>query len=687
MLNEWRFCKYNNFIVSETTFIKKSKNVMYANEIVALDTETSHNHNEENPVAWIYQWCFSFQKQLIYGRTPSQFIEALKKIKNELELSKEKQLVIYVHNLSYDIQYLKDFLIDSFGSDYDLLALSPHKFISFTIDCFCFKCSYKLSNKSLAKFSKDLNTKHRKLVGEIDYDMIRNQIDPLYKKDWKYMFYDVVVLHEAIEKQLENENDTLATIPLTSTGYVRRDGRNSARKDKKHHDFFLKTALDETTYSLCRNAFMGGLTHGNMYYADKTVNGKIFHFDFTSHYPTQQRVKKFPMSKFNLLGNNLSLSDIEKYSNNACMLIDIIFKDLQLKSKSITLPYVSESKVRLNKSSGSRIIADNGRLLKMTGYTELVLTELDLDIVLDQYTFTAYNVVTCYIADADYLPQWFCDFVDKFFREKSDYKYTEKQLMENNGSEVDILEAKTNLMKSKNRLNGIYGMTATDIVRNEIKMDVYGQWTVEPCNVSEALEKYYKSRNKFLPYQWGVWTTAHARHELVHIVKDIIGYDNFLYCDTDSAFFIDESGDIRKRIEEENKKWREEAENMKFYVDTLNGKSFYHSFEDEKETIKSFRFLHSKCYAYITDDEKLHCTIAGVREFANGTSRVKELGSIDNLKSGKVFYKCGGTRALYVENAINNDENERASSCIILPVTKTLDSNIEYQLQQYESED
>lgn len=688
MLSEWQFCQYNNFNVNEVTFLKKSKSIKYVNEIIALDTETSHNHNEENPIGWVYQWCFSFQQQLIYGRTPTQFIEALKKIKNELELSKEKLLVIYVHNLSYDLQYLKNFLIDSFGTDYDMLALSSHKFISFTIDCFCFKCSYKLSNKSLSKFAKDLNTKHRKLIGEIDYNIIRNQNDKLYKRDWRYMFYDVVVLHEALEKQLEHENDNLATIPLTSTGYVRRDGRNKARTDKKHHDFFIKTALDEKTYLLCKNAFMGGLTHGNMYCADKTICGNIFHYDFTSHYPTQQRVKKFPMSKFNLLGNNLSFNDIEKYIHDSCLLIEIIFKDLRLKNKQITLPYVSESKVRLNKSTGSKIIADNGRLLKMNGYTSLVVTELDLEIILEQYCFTSYNIVSCYISDADYLPTWFCEFVDKFFKEKSDFKFTEKQLLKNGGNEIEIIEAKTSLMKSKNRLNGIYGMTATDIVRDEIKMNEYGEWTTTHSNIVEALEKYYKSRNNFLPYQWGVWTTAHARHELVHIVKDIIGYENFLYCDTDSAFFIDETGEVLKRIEKENAKWRKEALEKNFYVETLNGKSFYHSFEDEKEHITKFRFLHSKCYAYVTNDnEELHCTIAGVREYANGTSRVKELGTIEELKKDKVFYKCGGTRALYVEDTIQNDINEHSSFCLILPVTKTLDSNIEYQLSQYESEE
>lgn len=60
-----------------------------------------------------------------------------------------------------------------------------------------------------------------------------------------------------------------------------------------------------------------------------------------------------------------------------------------------------------------------------------------------------------------------------------------------------------NLRTSKNLLNGIYGMNSKT-----------GGWSNDFIlqNVEEKLQKYYKSKNK------------------------IIGFEHFLYCDTDSIF-------------------------------------------------------------------------------------------------------------------------------------------------------
>ena len=78
-----------------------------------LDTETSHNHNRKNPYAWVYQWCFEFNNQIFVGRKPSEFIILLLKIKKLYNLSENKKLVCFVHNLSYDYSYLYQYLLES----------------------------------------------------------------------------------------------------------------------------------------------------------------------------------------------------------------------------------------------------------------------------------------------------------------------------------------------------------------------------------------------------------------------------------------------------------------------------------------------------------------------------------------------------------------------------------------------
>ena len=212
-------------------------------------------------------------------------------------------------------------------------------------------------------------------------------------------------------------------------------------------------------------------------------------------------------------------------------------------------------------------------------------------------------------------------------------------------------------------------MSATDIVRDIFTMDLDGEWNKEIATgeqITELLQKYYNSRNSFMPFQWGVYTTAHARHELMEMYY-LVGKENFLYADTDSIFYLT-NNDIENRIKENNTKWRTEAEEKGYFVSIGSNKYYYHSFEDEKETITKFRTLHSKCYAYVTDDKKMHVTIAGVQKKGrNGNTRIKELGNIDELKHGKVFRDCGGTRCVYIE------KNDITNSCaIILNTEKTL---------------
>ena len=51
--------------------------IYYLKQPLFLDTETSHNHDEEDPIGWIYQWCFEFHGEYIAGRYPSDLIKEL----------------------------------------------------------------------------------------------------------------------------------------------------------------------------------------------------------------------------------------------------------------------------------------------------------------------------------------------------------------------------------------------------------------------------------------------------------------------------------------------------------------------------------------------------------------------------------------------------------------------------------
>lgn len=708
---DYKFYKANEYTPKQKLHLiaKRGKQCDIYEDFISLDTETSWNHELENPVGWIYQFAFLLKNDIVYGRNPFDFIKALKEIKNVYGINKEKKMIIYVHNLPYDWQYLKNFLIKEFGKDYNLLASSAHKVFSFEIAGFVFKCSYKLSNKSLYKWAKDLNVKHKKLIDVVDYQAIRNQNTRLTKNDWKYQFYDIICLKECVEKQMKIYNDNLRSIPLTSTSYIRRVARKFYKeKDsylKNYHDF-KKTALDENVYKMLLNESAGGISHGNFKMAGKRINAKIGHYDFRSHYPSQMRVADFPVGKFELFfkydkdkKKKLCLADFKKLTKDYCYIANVIIRNIKIK-KGVTMPYLQVAKVMQQQLEKSKIISDNGRVLEYKGACLLSVNEIDMKWIEKQYTFEIF-IDKVYISKKGKLPDFLIKTVDFFFKGKTEYKKVVKDYKkkyENNEISLDLLlDAEINLMKSKSGINGIFGCTFTKPVRDDFYMDEKGKWhkgsiiehddgTIEhkKIDINKALEEYYDNRNNFMRFQFGCWVTANARDELMTIIE-LIGYENFIYCDTDSIYCI-LTKDTQEIINNFNKENNKKAEELKAYITINNKKVYYNVLEDEEDIIESFKFLHAKCYGMIINNKKevitkdneykhMEVIIAGVTRFSKNKkiSREKELRYLDNLNKGYKFVKCGGTKAKYIENDImlyNN--NITSSSCIITDTEKTL---------------
>lgn len=648
--------------------------VFYLNNIVCLDTETSHN----GVCGWIYQWAVLDEDGLYYGRRPSEIIELLNEFVEKYHLDSEHKMVIYVHNLSYDLTYLLKWFFE-YDSSCEVFWMDSHKALSCRLQCFEFRCSYLLSNMSLDQWGKKLHVKHRKLVGTVDYSKVRYQDTPLNKKDWKYQFYDVLTLKECIEIELHKSNDTLATIPLTSTGYVRRDCRKAVSHDKEYRDWFLKTQLNKDTYRACRQAFSGGYVHANRFYTGSTVKCRVGHFDYKSFYPSQQMLGYYPITSFVLAFNSTNDGKIDNdllkhYINTKCCLLKISLEHTVLREE-VTVPYLQKSKL-IGDFKGCQL--DNGRVLQLNSKGVMWVTELDFKIIIDQYE-SDIEILEIYTAERGEFPQQFKDKIIQYFTIK------------------ESLEEGYLYMKSKNKLNAIYGMSVTDIIRAIIEMDMEsGEFSKIKDNsddsIEERLNDFYKSRNNFFPYQVGVWVTAQCRYELLQMIKKI-GYENFLYCDTDSIFFIYNDKAI-KIINDYNKSVIAECKQRGYHVpNRKGGVSYFKTFEDEKEDIKEFRALHSKCYAFIDGKGKLNVTIAGVsKKGRNNKTIAKELGSIDNLKDGFTFYHCGSTKSKYLVSdctieSIDGHLTEYADSCIITNNVKTLsyDSIKEYEeIEVYE---
>ena len=204
-------------------------------------------------------------------------------------------------------------------------------------------------------------------------------------------------------------------------------------------------------------------------------------------------------------------------------------------------------------------------------------------------------------------------------------------------------------MKSKNRLNSIFGCCVMKIDQSMIKWDSEKKIYVdETPSLDVALEKFYKSRNNFLQYQQGIFITAAARKRLRDMLWTI-GRD-CIYCDTDSIKGV---GDHHKDFEKKNEELKKLAIDCGAYAPDSEGNLYYLGvWENEtKEALyDEFKTLGAKKYVYRQGD-KIKSTIAGVSKKA-GAAFFSKYG-IDALKKGTVIEESGHLSAYYNDDEIH----------------------------------
>lgn len=582
-----------------------SKRRTYIKEFCCFDIETTRLKDVEQSIMYI--WQFRTEKTTIYGRTWTQFETFLHRLMEPLPAG--VRIVIYVHNLSYEFQFLRG--IYNFTTD-EVFATESRKVLKCTMyDCLEFRCSYFLSNMSLSEFLDKMKVPITKL-DDYDYTKVRYPYTPMTDHELEYCFHDVEGLHQAITKSMEIDGDNIATIPLTSTGYVRRDCRKALMKPR------ILTATrdmlpDYNVYKLLRQAFRGGDTHANRYYTGKIVKD-VYSADRSSSYPGVQMNCDFPMTQFVPL-TDLSIHNIEmKIERHRALLFTAVFEDIELSDKFFGCPYIPFDKCTIC-VDGDR---DNGRILSAR-ILEITLTDIDYKIILKEYKWRKITISVAYSARYGKLPQTQKDVIESYFTLKTALKGVP-------GKEVEY-------MKSKNKLNSIYGMSAQNPVKQDIKFN--GIEFERTLTDEEYLLQEYNDR-AFMPYQHGVWTTAHARlalHEGIWLVGD-----DFIYCDTDSVKYIN-----KHSFEDYNAAKIKESTESGAYATDKHGITHYMEVYEDDGYYKRFVTLGAKKYAYEYADGKLGVTVAGVSKKYGA----EELGRLENFKPGFIWSKAGGLESVF----------------------------------------
>lgn len=622
----------------------------YKDIVTAFDIETTRIEKYEGctfeqSVMYVWQWAFGTNKVVI-GRTWEEYQKFVARVHEHLNGSR---LIVYVHNLSYEWCWLKSVL--EFDPE-NVFAMDTRKIAKCQYMQLEFRCSYIHSNSDLASYLKKWNAENQKLDGDaFDYSKTRYPWTELTKTEIDYCCHDVIGLVEALTAEMDHDGDTLYTIPLTSTGYVRRKAKKAMRC---MHSSLYNMLPDFPVFAALREAFRGGNTHANRYRSNVIVE-KVSSADRSSSYPDVLVNRKYPMSEFRQEPKEsdgyVDIDRAWKLINirGKAALMRIALTNVRLRDKYWGCPYLSRDKSRRIDVGGLNNPYDNGRILK-ANYLEITVTDVDFKIIISEYD-AEITIIDMWTSTYAFLPYELRSLICDLYHDKTSLKGV-------TGREVEYAQ-------SKAHINAVYGMCVTSPIRSGILYDKENNVLYDPWDILDFMERHGTSRETaekqileaqetaledsnrkaFLSYAWGVWCTAYAREALEEGLR-IVG-DGFIYCDTDSLYFtgdVDFSEFNCRCIKDDlaSGAWAEDSKGTPHYMGVFE---FEHGGDSGKPVLKQFKTMGAKKYVY-DDDGAIKVTIAGVNK-KKGAEELQKRGGINAFKEGFIFREAGGTEAIY----------------------------------------
>lgn len=520
--------------VNDKNVIGNNKGVKFYNVPCSFDIETTsfyrdtdgntYNYDQYEKLgvklekcSIMYVWQFGINGYIIMGRTWQEFTQMCSEIVRTLGLCKDKKIIIYIHNLSYEFQFIRTLF--EWEKVFSIDVRKP--LYATTKGGLEFRCSYLLSGYNLAKLGEQLQKyKCAKLVGDLDYTLIRHNETPLTTKEIMYCVNDIRVVMNYIQEQIE-QYKLITRLPLTKTGFVRKhcrknmlqkkiDGKNTRNWECINLIHSLNiNGLHE--FNMLQRAFSGGFTHANANHVDDICKD-VASYDFTSSYPYVMVSEKFPMSK-GVRVNPRNMNEFDYYIKKYLCIFDVEFTDI-FASELQDNP-ISVSKCYLKKD----VVENNGRVV-CAAQICTTITNIDFNVIKVFYKWGKVRIGTMYIYKADFLPTEFINTILDLYESKTKLKGVQ-------GKEVEYLN-------SKEMLNSCYGMCVTNPLRDEFTYT--GQWDTNKLTEtekSEILQNYNDSKNRFLFYPWGVFVTAYARRNLFTAIYE--AKQDYIYSDTDSV--------------------------------------------------------------------------------------------------------------------------------------------------------
>ena len=652
----------------------KNKDKIYYYDLVAtFDIETSTLPTDP-PESFMYHWQFCIESVVFFGRTWAEFQELLAILTRKLNLSitededgqSGRALVCYICNLAFEFQFMRYYLpplvSPLFTDKYKPLYVPTSSGI-------VFRCAARLFNKTLEKITA--GRPHAKLAGDLDYSIIRTPKTRLTPQEQAYCYNDVRGLAEAIRERLDRDAQyNIANIPLTSTGYVRKDCQRAMSKNPENRKIFLNTKLTPRLYGLCRDAFRGGNTHANAAYTGLHLH-HVASNDISSSYPFQILVRGFPHGKWYPADTRGLLDHFTEIIKTHCLLMRVVFFDIEYNAPDNIAP-LSASKCIIDGYNPNRkhqtddLKIDNGRVFK-AAKLETCLTEIDLLIILTHYKIKGgVKIIEAYHSTRQKLPEELRNVTLEYYKAKT--------LLKHSTDPDDIY----NYNRAKELLNSTYGMMVQRLDRTDFEL-INNIYVPNYKPLKDQIDAFYNKRSSFLRYDHGLYITSWARYQLQQAI-DIVGAD-FVYCDTDSVKYLNPENHAAQ-FDKLNEKLKAMAEKAGAVAYTAAGEPVYCGVFDFEGVYTDFCTLGAKKYLYSYDGQTIHATIAGVNKKVGRDFFTSH--GFEYFKDGQILAESGKLTAYYLDTpphdiTVQGETINTAASVSLIDAPYTINVKGEYQ--------
>lgn len=537
-------------------------------------------------------------------------------IESFFEFLKNKNSVVYFHNLKFDGEFILAYLL-SHGfkcndskepNTFDALITDDGLFYSITVYFAKKNKAYKkvVFYDSLKKLpfkvsviSKAFELADEKL--EIDYKAHREKGHVLTEEEKQYIINDCRIVAQALHIQFDKGLKRMTNASDAMNNYKKMIGED------KFYKWFpvLPLELDADI----RRAYKGGFTYLMKRFRNRHVKGGLT-LDVNSLYPWAMYNCLLPY------GYPMYFEGEYQHDPDYPLYICKVKCGFELKKNHIPTVQLKKNRAFVETEY---LTSSNGEIVEMT------LTSVDLQLLKDHYNLKCFEVINGYKFKATV----------GMFKEYIDYW-------------MHIKETTTGAMRqlAKLMLNSLYGKFATNPIgyKKVAYMDEDGIVCYEVINTEEKAKKYgVKPPEPRDPVYtaMGCFITAYAREKTIRSAQSV--YDRFIYADTDSLHLV--GTEIPEGIEVHPTKlgaWKHEGTfNDSLYI---RAKTYMESMEEEKEdSLKNYCLLlnqnqknQNKIHDIKREKNGIHYTNTIVT-CAGMPDNVKEQVTYDNFHSGSTF--------------------------------------------------